>query len=123
MSKGPKILMEAIKEYTTLLKIKDIVAIRSKIFKILREQDKKENAMNELQKGIDAFPDEIKFYKDLSMILIDAQKLSDAQKLLRTAYRKFPYDAETAGMLASTLFQLHKYSESEYIIELTQSNT
>jgi len=108
---------EAIKEYTALLKIKDIAAIRSRIFEILREQNKKEDAMNELQKGIDAFPDEIEFYKDLSMMLIDAEKLSDAEKLLRTAYRKFPYDAETAGMLASTLFQLHKYSESEYIIK------
>ncbi len=108
---------EAIKEYTALLKIKDIASIRSRIFEILRKQDKKEDAMNELQKGIDAFPDEIEFYKDLSMMLIDAQKLSDAEKLLRTAYRKFPYNAETVGMLASTLFQLHKYSESEYIIK------
>ncbi len=107
---------EAIKEYNALLKINDIASIRSRISEILREQGKKEDAMNELQKGIDAFPDEIEFYKDLSMMLMDVQKLSDAEKLLRTAYRKFPYDAETAGMLASILFQLHKYSESEYLI-------
>ncbi|GEM_PF-6544571 len=108
---------EAIEEYKALLKIKDIANIRLRIYEILREQDKKEDAMDELQKGIDAFPDEIEFYKDLSTMLIEAQRSSDAEKLLRTAYRKFPYDAETSGMLASALFQSHKYSESEYIIK------
>jgi len=108
---------EAIEEYRDILKIEERPSIRLRLIEILRKQGKKDEAINELQKGISIFPDKIDFYKQLSTMLLDEQKLSDAEKLLRIACNKFPDDVEIAGMLASVLFYLNKYSESEHTIK------